>query len=125
MRMPYRSACDRLCETPRVWAPAVRCGFYCIRDAHDALLICRPRQAWNGGGVAALKRDLSENRISVMRRHTVSVPAFAALALAAAALSACGHTTEQRAATGAIAGAVVAGPVGAAVGGAAGAARPD
>lgn len=35
-------------------------------------------------------------------------------------LSACGHTVEQKAATGAIAGAVVAGPVGAAVGGAAG-----
>lgn len=37
-------------------------------------------------------------------------------------LSACGHTIEQKAATGAVAGAVVAGPVGAAVGGAAGAA---
>lgn len=36
-------------------------------------------------------------------------------------LSACGHTTEQKAATGAVAGAVVAGPVGAAIGGAAGA----
>ena len=36
------------------------------------------------------------------------------------ALSACGHTVEQKAATGAVAGAVVAGPVGAAVGGAAG-----
>ncbi len=60
-----------------------------------------------------------------MRRSTVSVPALAALALGAAALSACGHNPEQRAATGAIAGAVVAGPVGAAVGGAAGAARPD
>ena len=38
------------------------------------------------------------------------------------AVSACGQTMEQRAATGAVAGAVVAGPVGAAVGGAAGAA---
>jgi hypothetical protein len=37
-------------------------------------------------------------------------------------LAACGHNTEQTAATGAVAGAVVAGPVGAAVGGAAGAA---
>lgn len=37
------------------------------------------------------------------------------------ALAACGHTTTQRAATGAIAGAVVAGPVGAAVGAGAGA----
>jgi osmotically inducible lipoprotein OsmB len=36
-------------------------------------------------------------------------------------VAACGHTTEQKAATGAVAGAVVAGPVGAAVGGAAGA----
>lgn len=47
------------------------------------------------------------------------------LLVAAGALStlaACGHTTEQKAATGAIGGAVVAGPVGAAVGGAAGAA---
>ncbi|MDY6924037.1 MAG: hypothetical protein SWI22_08775 [Pseudomonadota bacterium] len=42
--------------------------------------------------------------------------------LAAASVTACGHTTEQKAATGAVAGAVVAGPVGAAVGGAAGAA---
>ncbi|HEX8469978.1 MAG TPA: hypothetical protein VF633_02595 [Brevundimonas sp.] len=44
----------------------------------------------------------------------------AAVAVSAIALTACGHTIEQRAATGAIAGAVVAGPVGAAVGGAAG-----
>jgi len=44
------------------------------------------------------------------------------VAVAALALTACGQTVEQRAATGAIAGAVVAGPVGAAVGGAAGAA---
>ncbi|HYC96607.1 hypothetical protein [Brevundimonas sp.] len=42
--------------------------------------------------------------------------------LAVAGVAACGHTIEQKAATGAIAGAVVAGPVGAAVGGAAGAA---
>lgn len=49
---------------------------------------------------------------------------FLILSIAAAglALSACGHNTEQRAATGAIAGAVVAGPVGAVAGGAAGAA---
>jgi osmotically inducible lipoprotein OsmB len=47
---------------------------------------------------------------------------FLILAIAAAglALGACGHTTEQRAATGAVAGAVVAGPLGAAAGGAAG-----
>ncbi|WP_309628804.1 hypothetical protein [Brevundimonas sp.] len=60
-----------------------------------------------------------------MRRPVFTIATCAALALGATALSACGHTTEQRAATGAIAGAVVAGPVGAAVGGAAGAARPD
>ena len=42
--------------------------------------------------------------------------------VAVAGLAACGHSIEQKAATGAIAGAVVAGPVGAAVGGAAGAA---
>jgi hypothetical protein len=40
----------------------------------------------------------------------------------ACAMTACGHTTTQRAATGAIAGGVVAGPVGAAVGAGAGAA---
>ena len=45
---------------------------------------------------------------------------LALLAGLALVLGACGHNTEQRAATGAIAGAVVAGPVGAAVGGAAG-----
>ena len=44
----------------------------------------------------------------------------AVFAISALALTACGHTIEQRAATGAIAGAIVAGPVGAAVGGAAG-----
>lgn len=43
-----------------------------------------------------------------------------AAAAAALALSACGATIEQKAASGAIAGAVVGGPVGAAVGGAAG-----
>ena len=52
-------------------------------------------------------------------RKTLSLLAIAGAALA---LAACGHTTEQRAASGAVAGAVVGGPVGAAVGGAAGAA---
>lgn len=47
---------------------------------------------------------------------------LAAVCLLGLAVSACGQTMEQRAATGAIAGAVVAGPVGAVVGGAAGAA---
>lgn len=42
------------------------------------------------------------------------------LVAGALALSACGHTIEQKAATGAVAGAVLAGPVGAVVGGAAG-----
>ncbi|WP_269515841.1 hypothetical protein [Brevundimonas subvibrioides] len=59
-------------------------------------------------------------------RHAI----LASLALSALALTACGQTIEQRAATGAVAGAVVAGPVGAAVGGAAGTAvgqagKPD
>jgi hypothetical protein len=39
-----------------------------------------------------------------------------ALAATAVALAACGHNTEQRAATGAAAGLVVGGPIGAAVG---------
>ena len=43
-----------------------------------------------------------------------------AIALAALNLSACGHNTEQRAATGAVTGAVIAGPVGAVVGAGAG-----
>ncbi len=43
-----------------------------------------------------------------------------AIVLAALSLAACGHNTEQRAATGAVTGAVIAGPVGAVVGGAAG-----
>lgn len=43
-----------------------------------------------------------------------------ALAIAAVSLAACGHNTEQRAATGAATGAVIAGPVGAVVGAGAG-----
>jgi osmotically inducible lipoprotein OsmB len=50
---------------------------------------------------------------------------FAAITLAAAGpvvgLSACGHTMQERAATGAAAGLIVGGPVGAAVGATAGA----
>lgn len=46
--------------------------------------------------------------------------AVIALSASALALGACGHTIEQKAATGAVAGAVVGGPVGAAIGGAAG-----
>jgi len=49
-----------------------------------------------------------------MRRLYLLLPA------AALALSACGHNTEQRAATGAITGAVIAGPIGAVVGAGAG-----
>lgn len=41
---------------------------------------------------------------------------FLALGAVALTLAACGHTVEQRAATGAAAGLIVAGPVGAAVG---------
>lgn len=52
-------------------------------------------------------------------RKTLAVLAATGASLA---LMGCGHTTEQKAATGAVAGAVVGGPVGAAVGGAAGAA---
>jgi osmotically inducible lipoprotein OsmB len=43
-----------------------------------------------------------------------------ALLTVVTALAACGHTIEQKTATGAVAGAVVGGPVGAAVGGATG-----
>lgn len=64
-----------------------------------------------------------------MKPTITGVGRLAAVALFTLAVSACGHSVEQRAATGAIAGAVVAGPVGAAVGGAAGAAvskaKPD
>jgi hypothetical protein len=51
-----------------------------------------------------------------MRKTLALLTAAAALT----ALGACGHTIEQKTATGAVAGAVVGGPVGAAVGGAAG-----
>ena len=50
-----------------------------------------------------------------------STATLALIALAGAGLAACGHTMEQRAASGAIAGAVVAGPAGAVVGAATGA----
>lgn len=55
-----------------------------------------------------------------MTRFPIRAAALVTLGVSGLALSACGHTVEQKAATGAIAGAVVAGPVGAAVGGAAG-----
>lgn len=50
------------------------------------------------------------------------VTVAAVTGVSALMLAACGHTVEQKAATGAVAGAVVGGPVGAAVGGAVGAA---
>ena len=56
-----------------------------------------------------------------MTRSSIRAAAVLILGVSALGLSACGHTIEQKAATGALAGAVVAGPVGAAVGGAAGA----
>ena len=52
-----------------------------------------------------------------MRKTLSLIVAAAALT----GLAACGHTIEQKAATGAVGGAVIAGPVRAAVGGAAGA----
>jgi hypothetical protein len=55
-----------------------------------------------------------------MIRTTRRALAAAVLTASVVALGACGHTIEQKAATGAVAGAVVGGPVGAAVGGAAG-----
>lgn len=55
-----------------------------------------------------------------MSRPILRPVAVLAVVLGAFTLAACGHTIEQKAATGAIAGAVVGGPVGAAVGGAAG-----
>ncbi len=48
--------------------------------------------------------------------------AIIVMSSAALALTACGTTRDQKAATGAVAGALVAGPVGAVVGGVAGAA---
>jgi osmotically inducible lipoprotein OsmB len=51
-------------------------------------------------------------------RKTLTLLAFT---LAAVTMTACGHNTTQRAATGALGGAVVGGPVGAAVGAAGGA----
>ncbi|AYG95022.1 hypothetical protein D8I30_07390 [Brevundimonas naejangsanensis] len=57
-----------------------------------------------------------------MSRLASRLPVLMLAAGGVLALSACGHTIEQKAATGAVAGAVVAGPIGAAVGGAAGAA---
>lgn len=57
-----------------------------------------------------------------MTRFPIRAAAVLVLGFSTLGLAACGHTIEQKAATGAIAGAVVAGPVGAAVGGAAGAA---
>lgn len=123
--MPYRFAQARLKEAAVAPRHAHPGRFYCIRVSGRRVLICENRSSGNAAGPAALKRDLNRMRIHPMRRYIATTAALAMIAVGATALSACGHTTEQRAATGAIAGAVVAGPVGAAVGGAAGAARPD
>ena len=69
-----------------------------------------------GGSASALQLRYWEK--SDMKRMAVTL----VLATVAVAAAGCGHTIEQKAATGAVAGALVAGPVGAAVGGAAGAA---
>jgi hypothetical protein len=52
--------------------------------------------------------------------RSFKIAGVVAVVAAGLSLAACGTTTEQKAATGAVAGAVVGGPVGAAVGGAAG-----
>jgi osmotically inducible lipoprotein OsmB len=57
-----------------------------------------------------------EWRITVRKTLNLLVAASAL-----ASLAACGHTVEEKAATGAVGGAVIGGPIGAAVGGAAGA----
>ena len=57
-----------------------------------------------------------------MIRLSTRAAAVLVLGVSTLGLAACGHSIEQKAATGAIAGAVVAGPGGAAVGGPAGAA---
>jgi len=75
--------------------------------------------------------DLAEPQASLFRLNAVILTrsgdfimrktlALLAAMGAVAGLTACGHTIEQKTASGALAGAVVGGPVGAAVGGAAG-----
>jgi hypothetical protein len=58
--------------------------------------------------------------ISKTRRNMLKTLTILTVSGAALALAACGHNTEQRAATGAVTGAVVGGPVGAAAGAAVG-----
>ena len=70
-------------------------------------------QARNRYAAFAFKRGL-------WREAMTKIITLTTAAATALALSACGATVEQKAASGAIAGAVVGGPVGAAVGGAAG-----
>jgi osmotically inducible lipoprotein OsmB len=72
--------------------------------------------AGTGGRAGAFQLRYWEN--SDMKGMAITL----VLATVAIAAAGCGHTIEQKAATGAVAGALVAGPVGAAVGGAAGAA---
>ena len=62
----------------------------------------------------------SRSSVAFGEKSMTKIITLTAAAATALALSACGATVEQKAASGAIAGAVVGGPVGAAVGGAAG-----
>lgn len=75
---------------------------------------------WNREGRRYVAAALI-HRKTAMIRLTVAAAPLVALAALSLALSGCGTTMEQKAATGAVAGAIIAGPVGAAVGGAAGA----
>tara|TARA_R110001606_G_scaffold239423_1_gene387513 strand:- start:43240 stop:43527 length:288 start_codon:yes stop_codon:yes gene_type:complete len=75
---------------------------------------------WNPAGRRYVAAALI-HRKTVMIRLTAAAAPLVALAALGLAVSGCGTTMEQKAATGAVAGAVVAGPVGAAVGGVAGA----
>jgi hypothetical protein len=79
-----------------------------------------PRNPQGAGGVG-LRDHISATRSSAMS-NLVKTYLPAAGLLIFATLSGCGHTMEERAATGAATGLVVAGPVGAAVGAGVGAA---
>jgi osmotically inducible lipoprotein OsmB len=85
---------------------------------------------YGGRGVISVDRNRRPGRYvaaalihrnAAMIRLTAARVPLVGLAALGLALSGCGTTMEQKAATGAVAGALVAGPVGAAVGGAAGA----
>jgi osmotically inducible lipoprotein OsmB len=121
-RKSYRSVELFFCLFPHLFCIRGQIGLITIKvsgitEAVDRSLIGALASCGQGNGTAQ-----PDGRFSAV--FTGDSPMRAALALtlvvAAAGLSACGSTIEQRAATGAVAGAVVAGPVGAAVGGAAG-----